>query len=114
MTQQHDASENTRFGIAHIVVTVLFGLLAAWFLFQGLAQLIQVPVVFEQQGIADATPWPALWAGLVQVPVVFVLAVILFRRRPVGQFALVLMVAVATIAALRLSVVAIATGVVVA
>ncbi|RZT58119.1 hypothetical protein EV140_2359 [Microcella alkaliphila] len=103
----------TRFGIAHIVVTVIFGLIAAWFLFQGLSQLIEFPLVLEQQGVADSTPWAALWIGLLQVPVFFVGAVLVLRRRPIGQFALGLMVAVASIAAVRLSIIAIASGVIV-
>lgn len=107
------ATPPTRFGIAHIVVTVIFGLISAWFLFQGLSQLIEFPIVLEQQGVADSTPWAALWIGLLQVPIIFIGAVLVLRRKPVGQFALGLMVSVTAIAALRLSIIAIASGVIV-
>lgn len=104
------APERVRFGAAHILVTVVLGLIAAWFLWDGIGNLVNLPVLFEQLGLTDETPWLVLWLGVLHPVVFFVLAVLTARRLAVGGFALVLIGTLGAIAAVRLSLIAVATG----
>jgi hypothetical protein len=101
-----------RFGAARVIVTVVLGIIAAWFLYDGIGSLVNLPPLFAQLGIAQETPWAALWLGAVQAPVLFIAAVLAARTLAVGRFALVLIGALCTIAAVRLSLIAVATGVI--
>ena len=102
--------ERVRFGAAHILVTVVLGLIAAWFLWDGIGNLLNLPAHFEELQLADQTPWLVLWLGVAHPIVFFVLAVLAARRLPVGGYALVLIATLGAIAAVRLSLVAVATG----
>jgi hypothetical protein len=55
-------------------------------------------------------PWAALWAGVLLPVVFFVAAVVIARRESITRFTLVLIVALAATAAVRLSLIAAATG----
>ncbi|MFN3707927.1 hypothetical protein [Microcella sp.] len=101
-----------RFGAARILLVVVFGVIAAWFLYDGIGSLVNLPQLFGQLGIAAETPWAALWLGAVQAPVIFTAAALAARRLPVGRYALVLIATLGVIAALRLSLIAVATGVI--
>ena len=102
--------ERVRFGAAHILVTVVLGLIAAWFLWDGIGSLVNLPPLFEQLGLASETPWTALWLGVAHPVVFFTLAVLAARRLPVGRYALVLIATLGAMAAVRLSLIAVTTG----
>jgi hypothetical protein len=55
-------------------------------------------------------PWVALWAAVLMPVVLFIVAVVVARRQPLTRFTLVLIVALSATAAVRLSLIAAATG----
>lgn len=95
-----------RFGAARIAVTIVLGLLGAWFLFDAVSNLLAFPQQLEAFGVAERTPWLILWASVAVPPVVFALAVLLGRRQPVARYTLVLIVALCVMATTRLSLIA--------
>jgi hypothetical protein len=105
-------ADAARFGAARILIVVVFGVIAAWFLYDGIGSLVNLPQLFDQLGLADETPWVALWLGAVQAPVLFVAVALGAARQPVGRYALVLIATLGVIAAVRLSLIAVATGVI--
>lgn len=100
---------------AHAGVAALLSIVVGWFVFDGVSSLIGLPALYEQLsnqlGLeAVPVPWFALWAGVL-VPVVFFIgAVVVARRESLTRFTLVLIVALAATAAVRLSLIAAATG----
>lgn len=96
---------------AHVGVGALLSALVGWFVFDGVASLIGLPALYAQLGVDPArVPWVALWAGVVLPVVLYAVAVIIARRQSLTRFTLVLIVALAATAALRLSLIALATG----
>lgn len=96
---------------AHVGVAALLSALVGWFVFDGVASLIGLPALYAQLGVDPArVPWVALWAGVVLPVVLYAVAVIISRRQSLTRFTLVLIVALAATAALRLSLIALATG----
>lgn len=96
---------------AHVGVAALLALLVGWFVFDGAASLIGLPALYAQLGVDPArVPWVALWAGVVLPVVLYVVAVVVARRQSLTRFTLVLIVALAATAAVRLSIIALATG----
>ena len=96
---------------AHIGVAALLSLVVGWFVFDGIASLVGLPAFYEQLGVDPATvPWVPLWAGVLLPIVSFVTAAVIARRQPLTRFALVLIIALAATAAVRLSLIAAATG----
>jgi len=106
-----DAPRAARGSGAHIGVAALLSLIVGWFVFDGVASLIGLPAFYAQLGVDPATvPWAALWAGVALPMVFFVTAIIVARRQPLTRFTLVLIVALAATAVVRLSLIAAATG----
>lgn len=106
-TAPHDEPRaRPRFGAARIAVTVVLGLLGAWFLFDAVSNLLAFPQQLEAFGVAERTPWVILWASVVVPPVVFALAVLVGRRQPVTRYTLVLIVGLCVMATTRLSLIA--------
>lgn len=96
---------------AHIGVAALLSALVGWFVFDGVASLLGLPALYAQLGVdPERVPWVALWAGVVLPIVVYLAAVIVARRQSLTRFTLVLIVALAATAAVRLSLIALATG----
>ena len=92
--------------IARIAVTVVLGLLAAWFLFDGISNLLAFPQQLEALGVAGRTPWVILWASVLLPPLVFAGAAVVARRLPLARYTLVLILALCVIATSRLSLIA--------
>lgn len=96
---------------AHVGVAALLSLLVGWFVFDGVASLIGLPALYAQLGVDPArVPWAALWAGVVLPIVLYAAAVLVARRLTLTRFTLVLIVALTATAAVRLSLIALATG----
>lgn len=95
----------------HYGVAALLSIVVGWFVFDGVSSLIGLPAFYAQLGVpANEVPWLALWLGVVQPVVFFVAGIAIGRRRPLTQFALVLITALAVSAAARLTIIAVATG----
>lgn len=110
--QDAPAVARSRFGAGRVAVTIALGLLAAWFLFDGVSNLLALPQQLQALGLADRTPWLVLAASVLAPPVVFALGLVVGRRQTLTRFTLVLIVALATIATTRLSLVAAASAIV--
>jgi hypothetical protein len=71
--------------IAAIVLAVVFGLLFAWFLYQAIGNLVNVPAAYEQVGYGDRIPWAILIAGVALPVVLFAGAAWIGIRRTLSQ-----------------------------
>ena len=88
---------------AVILLAVVFGVLHAWAMFQGVANLAAVPGVYEQFGIAPYTPWWLLIVGVVLPPLAYVAALVIGRGRVVSHRVAVLAASLGTVNAVVLS-----------
>jgi hypothetical protein len=86
-----------------VVLTLLFGVLHLWALFQGVSNLIAVPGFYTQTGLEQYIPWWLLVLGVIAPVVTFVAAVLLGRRRLLSHRVALLLVSLATANALVLS-----------
>lgn len=91
-------------------VIALLSIVAGWFVWDAVGSLVSLPQLYEQLGIADEVPWVVLWLGVVQPVVIYAAALVVATRQPLARAALVLLASLGAIAALRLSIIAVATG----
>jgi hypothetical protein len=89
--------------VALIVAGIVFGLLHLIPLFQGISNLVALPVFYAQLNIAGYTPWWLLVLGVAIPPVSFVAALLIGRGRVVTHRVVLLAVSLATVNALVLS-----------
>jgi hypothetical protein len=90
-----------------LVVAGLFGLVYAYFVYQAIANLIELPKSYAAIGLGDSVPWVLLVIGLLIPVLVYVLAFILGLRRRVVDKAVIFVMGIAVTAGLAFSVVAI-------
>jgi len=91
-------------------VTLVLGVLVAWFTWDAVGNLLALPELFTQLGLADEIPWAILVLG-VAMPIVYYLAGVLIGiRLPLARLTLVLIASLAAIAATRMSLIAAVTG----
>lgn len=96
---------------AHVGVAAALSVFVGWFVFDAVSSLIAFPLELAQLGLgAGPVLLGALWAGVVMPVVLYIAAVVVARRQPLTRFTLVLIVALAAAAAVRLSLIALATG----
>lgn len=91
-------------------VIALLSIVAGWFVWDAVGSLVSLPQLYAQLGIADEVPWVVLWLGVVQPVVIYAAALVVATRQPLARAALVLLASLGAIAALRLSIIAVATG----
>ena len=91
-------------------VIALLSIVAGWFVWDAVGSLVSLPQLYEQLGIADDVPWVVLWLGVAQPIVIYAAALVVAARAPLARAALVLLASLGSIAALRLSIIAVATG----
>jgi hypothetical protein len=95
----------------HVGVTALLSMVVGWFVFDGIASLVSLPAFYAELGVSsEGVPWFLLWSGVVLPVVFYAVAVVVARRQPMTRFTIVLITALAATAAVRLSIIAIATG----
>jgi len=95
---------------ARLVVVVLLGLIVAWFTWDAVGNLVALPELLTQLGLAESIPWPALVLGVVMPAVFYAAAIVIGARLVIARLTLVLITSLAVIAATRLSLIAVATG----
>lgn len=88
-----------------IVIPLVFAALFAFALFGPVSNLVALPAVYDAYGIGDAVPWPLLALAVALPPVLYVAALLLGRRRPPLERALVFTVALAASFALYFGIV---------
>ena len=94
--------------VSKIIVWVVFALLFAYPLFEGISNLIAVPPYYAANGIGGAVPWWLLVIGVVAPVLLYLAALWIGRGRELFPRALILAVGLATTNALVLSVVSVA------
>ena len=94
--------------MSRIIVWVVFALLYAYPLFEGISNLIAVPPYYDANGIGGAIPWWLLIIGVAAPVLLYLAALWIGRGRELFPRALILAVGLATTNALVLSVVSLA------
>lgn len=102
---------SSRHRILHFAVSIFFGLFYAYDLFEGISNLVAVPAqladynkfLIENDITPLAVPWTILVANLLLPLVVFAVAWLLGRGRPIRQQAVLLLAGLAVVAALTLT-----------
>lgn len=89
-----------------LVLVLVFAVLFALTMLTPVSNLLELPRLYELLGLADAVPWGLLIAGVVVPPLCFAFALLLGRRRPLFDRALVLTAALAASSALGLGIIA--------
>ncbi len=90
-----------------LVIAGVFGLVYAYFVYQAIANLIELPKSYDAIGLSASVPWVLLVIGLLVPVLVYVLAFILGLRRRVLDKAVIFVMGVAVTAGLAFTVVAI-------
>jgi uncharacterized membrane protein len=90
-----------------LVIAGLFGLLYAYFVYQAIGNIIELPKSYDAIGLSDSVPWVLLVIGLFIPVVVYVLAFIIGLRRPVLDKAIIFVMGITITAGLGFTVVAI-------
>ena len=89
-----------------VIIAVLFGLFFAYDLWEAISNLVALPGFYEYAGFGvENVPWWLLIIGVAIPVVVFVLALIVGRGRPLLVKAIVLLVGLTVVSALGLAVV---------
>ncbi len=89
--------------MSRIVVWVVFALLYAYPLFEGISNLIAVPPYYDANGIGGAVPWWLLIIGVATPVLLYLAALRIGRGRELFPRALILAVGLAATNALVLS-----------
>ncbi|MET0989467.1 MAG: hypothetical protein ABWY54_02345 [Glaciihabitans sp.] len=90
-----------------VAIAALFGLFYAYFLFDAIRSLIELPAQYELVGVGrENAPWTLLVMGVIIPVVVFLAAMVVGRRRSVGNKAVIYLVGLGAVACLGLSVIA--------
>lgn len=89
--------------MSKIVVWVVFALLYAYPLFEGISNLIALPPFYAANGIGNAVPWWLLIIGVVAPVLLYLAALWIGRGRELFARTLILAVGLATTNALVLS-----------
>jgi hypothetical protein len=91
--------------LSRVILWLVFAILYAYPLFEGVSNLIALPAVYEAGGAGDAVPWYLLIIGVAAPVVLYAGALLLGRRRELFPRALMLAVGLAATNALFLGVV---------
>ncbi|MER3390643.1 MAG: hypothetical protein RJQ01_11515 [Microcella sp.] len=95
---------------ARVGIVLLLGFVVAWFTWDAVGNLVALPELLTQLGLAESIPWPALVLGVAMPVVAYAAAVVIGARLPLARLTLVLITSLAAVAATRLSLIAVATG----
>ncbi len=93
--------------IATVAVSVAFGLLFAWDVWEAVSNLVALPDFYEYAGFGrENVPWWLLAVGVAIPVIAFVAALLLGRRRPLLVKVILLFVGLAVASSLGLGVIA--------
>ena len=90
-----------------LVIAGLFGLVYAYFVYQAIGNMIELPKSYDSIGLGDSVPWVLLVIGLLIPVLVYVLAFVIGLRRPVLDKAVIFIMGLAITAGLGFTVVGI-------
>ena len=103
--EQTDERDGLGLRILTGVIAIVFGLLYAYVLFEAIGNLFNLPSFYHSLGIGPV-PWWILLCGVAVPVVVFAMAFVLGRRRPVFARVLLFAVGLGVTNALYLSLIA--------
>ena len=90
---------------SRVILWLVFAILYAYPLFEGISNLIALPAVYRAGGAGDAVPWYLLIVGVAAPVILYVAALLLGRGRELFARALMLAAGLAATNALFLGVV---------
>jgi hypothetical protein len=112
MSTELDVKPSTRSGmVSRVVIWVVFALLYAYPLFEGISNLIALPPFYAANGIGAAVPWWLLIIGVAAPVVLYLAALWIGRARELFARSLILAVGLAATNALVLSAVSWASAI---
>jgi hypothetical protein len=112
MSTELDVKPSARSGmVSRVVIWVVFALLYAYPLFEGISNLIALPPFYAANGIGAAVPWWLLIIGVAAPVLFYVAALLLGRGRELFPRSLILAVGLAATNALVLSAVSWASAI---
>lgn len=101
-----------RSGWLSSLVAVIFGLFFAYYLWDAIRSMVELPKNYTDLGLTTAdVPWWLLIVGVAVPPLVYLLAYLIGRRRNLGIKALTYFAGLAAVAALSLAVIAVGSRV---
>lgn len=102
-----DTTPRPPYGIASIVVAAFFGLFYAYDLWEAVSTFVDLPTFYRAFGYdVGQLPWWILLIMLVLPVVVYVIALLVGRRRPLLERALILLVGLSLVAGMSLGLIA--------
>ncbi len=102
-----EPSRRPAYGVASIVVAALFGLFYAYDLWEAVSTFFELPTFYRAFGYdVDQLPWWILVIMLVLPVVVYIIALLVGRRRPILERALILLVGLSLVAGMSLGLIA--------
>ena len=108
------AAKRGKLGWLSLTVAALFGLFYAYDLWEAIENAIELPKLYEQLeavGLgAGEVPWVLIWVGIAVAPLAYGGAFLLGRRHNVFGKALIFLVGLVLVAALSLSINALAVA----
>ena len=94
-------------GVLTLVIAAAFGLLFAYFVYQAIENLIELPKSYEAIGLSESVPWAVLVIGLAIPILLYVIAFAVALRQKALNTALIFLMALVTVAAFSYGIVAI-------
>ncbi len=102
-----DTTRRPAYGIGSIVVAALFGLFYAYDLWEAVSTFFELPTFYRAFGYdVDQLPWWILVIMLVLPVLVYIIALLVGRRRPLLERALILLVGLSLVAGMSLGLIA--------
>jgi len=94
-------------GVLTLVIAAAFGLFFAYYVYQAIGNLLELPKSYEAIGLSDSVPWVVLVTGLLIPIVLYVVAFAVALRRSALNKAIIFLMALVTVAAFSYGIVAI-------
>lgn len=94
-------------GVLTLVIAAAFGLLFAYFVYQAIENLIELPKSYEAIGLSESVPWAVLVIGLAIPILLYVIAFAIALRQRLVNTAVIFLMALVTVAAFSYGIVAI-------
>ena len=99
--------QKQRIDVPTLLIAAAFGLLFAYFVYQAVGNLLELPKSYEAIGLSESVPWVVLVLGLVVPIVLYVIAFAIALRQKLVNTAIIFLMALVTVAAFSYGIVAI-------
>lgn len=99
--------QKQRVDVPTLLIAAAFGLLFAYFVYQAVGNLIELPKSYEAIGLSESVPWVVLVLGLVVPILLYVIAFAIALRQKLVNTAIIFLMALVTVAAFSYGIVAI-------